>query len=678
MSTVSRKEYFRQYRAARKAAGNPVKRGAATTHHVVGWDGEGITQGKAHDYVLLANSDGDELVHLSGIATKDALDFLLAQAKPKTLHITYSAEYDATMMLRELSGMGKGVHPRQPELTGKDLIRALMYDETGSSIWARLGGRTYALQFVPGKWFYVARFAPGRMFDDDDKPRYDASIKLWDIHSFFRGSFVEALQAHGITDELERIAEGKQRRARFGEADIDTMRAYCQAECRQLVALFGRIVEALEEAELRPRMWHGPGALASTMLQRQGVKPHIEAEPDELALPIACAFFGGRAELTTMGHVGQLLAHDMASAYAWAATTCPSLAGGTWCKQDEDPYDYGLAHVRWNLPPGKPWYPLPFRGPRGSVIFASRGEGWVWAPELAAARAWARVCGGTIDLLEAWQFEPLSKLRPMLFLRELYARRLAWMSQGRAAEWSARTAMSAVYGKLAQQIGGRPDRPPPYYSLGWAGYITAQVRARLVLTGLMRPESVVAFATDALYTYDPLHVDARENPLDVELGGWRIKRHADAVLVQPGIAWYLDERGDWQVKCRGFDRAAVAHPRVALEAWADRQAYVEIPTMRFVGYRSALANEKELWPLRGTWRTYPRKLDLTGNSPKRHGVDIRARKPHLRATSLRARENEWYETAGLMSMPYGHLLLDDLVDGVPLEVFAAEVVSSML
>jgi hypothetical protein len=77
---------------------------------------------------------------------------------------------------------------------------------------------------------------------------------------------------------------------------------------------------------------------------------------------------------------------------------------------------------------------------------------------------------------------------------------------------------------------------------------------------LLAPESIIGFATDAIYSEHPLDFPRRKAEADIKagkedklLGDWCWSMVPSAVFIQSGVAVYLDEdRKVIEVKCRGL------------------------------------------------------------------------------------------------------------------------------
>ena len=611
---------------------------------------------RAHRYVMLANSNGDVLEGRS-LSTRDCFDFLLkvaAEQQTKVKHVWFGSGYDATMILKDL--------PREA-------IYDILKNETQRSrhVWYDRGewrldkrgdphtGTCYAIHYINRKRFKLARFAPGKKFVRNAKGRnvlnYDASITLWDTFGFFQSSFVESLKTFDVKIAIEKMAAMKDKRSTFADSDTNDMRAYCIEECRALRVLMHTLFGHFWTAGLRPRRYDGAGAVAASALLTENVKQHIGQEPNHLRVPIATAFFGGRIELLQLGRTARIFAYDLTSAYPAALVTLPSLVG-TW--REGGCGTLAIVRVRYCFPENLRLYPLPYRDPDGSICFASEGEGWYWGPEADVAERFAAVHGGSIDRLETWSFEPVSVARPFDFITGYFDRRRTWQREGNGAEKALKLALNSLYGKTAQQVGGHrasfgiPEKFPPTFSFVWAGLTTAITRARLIDAVMHDLDAVVMFATDGIFTTRPLSLEVANGDAKY-LGGWESKTYEAGVFAQAGVYWTYDGK-KWLSRCRGFDRAAMALPTIATDAWEANTPTVPVTMTRFVTLGSAVVSE-EAWEWRGTWRTAPHAFDVTGDSPKRLALES-LRAAASRLVPLAPHPNEWYTRTTLTGFKY--------------------------
>jgi hypothetical protein len=502
---------------------------------------------------------------------------------------------------------------------------------------------------------------------------YSARITVWDAFGFFQTSFVKACESYGVSvwSEMQKF---KDSRSTFSDDSALEIREYCFQECEQLARLMEVLQGYLHEAGLYPKRWDGAGAVAAALLHREGVKAHIVPEPTYLIIPVASAFFGGRIEVCKVGRAKRAVYnYDIASAYPAAAQDLPTLHG-RWIsdKYPRDAQSFTLSFVEWDFPDGEPWYPLPFRDARdGTIVFGNKGRGWFWQPEFLAAREWAKLrgYGDGIRRGKTFTFIPDSGVKPFGFIPHLSAKRQEYKRAGNGAEKALKLALNSLYGKTAQQVGAREGKPPPYFSLPWAGWITSATRARLVRAAMTDPSAIVAFATDGLYTTRPLPMETAKG----ELGAWEPPtRSEDAVFVAAGVYW-TKENGEWKARYRGFDKAGMMTPDGVLAAWRVGATSMGIPSTRFVTHKGALRS-KILWNAVCTWRTINRTLDLSGKSPKRSGV-VSTRKGehamHLRLVPLPPRTFLAYEERQGESAPYETFRLAE-VDGTDEVIYEQE------
>lgn len=603
---------------------------------------------RRHDYTLLANSRDGVVERGEQLDSVTILEALLAgrARHPEAVHVLFGGSYDATMALKDL-----------PHGEAEALWKAGRHPVTV------LGGR-YAILYRPRRSFYVARWGKPRWLEG--KPNYEARTTVWDVWGFFQASFVAALEAYGFAPELvAAIRAMKDRRPSFARADRQEVEAYCVRECQLLEQLMSQLAAALIGAGLRPRAWNGAGAVAAALLTREGVKAAIADPPEALREPVRRAYFGGRVELCQLGwRQGPVEVADVASAYPWATTELPDLHG-SW-QPTTQLEGFACYRVAWDLPNGAPWYPLPYRLPHGSILFPARGAGWYWRPEVVQAIAFAARFGGAVEVQEGWVLTPDSGARPFAFVPELYARRAAWKREGNGAEKAAKLGLNSLYGKMAQQLGGSVKKPPPFLSLAWAGWVTSATRARLVEAAIGDPGAVVSFATDGITSTRPLQLP----DYGTGLGSWDVTSSPDGAFVQAGVYWLRQEAG-WKAKYRGFDRQGLEEPYAVIEAWARGVRQLELACTRFVGIGSALCSE-ELWEARGTWRTVPRVLDLTGRSAKRMGTTLKD--PKL--TPLAVQWNVEYDALGALSAPYRLAWEPPILDGAPEELVEQEAFDS--
>lgn len=604
----------------------------------VAWDGEGITKHKRgcakksgcgcrHEYALLLNSEGGQLLDRDGISTEAALFALTGEADrlgKSWTHVVFGLSYDANMILRDV---------RLPEL------RRLWKGKR-----VRFHHR-FSLSYRPRKSLWVKDGRTG------------ASVTLWDTFGFYQSPFVTAIVKNlGPSDpRLPLIRWGKRNRVGFTEVNIEDAVRYTEAEVEALVDLCRVLRESLAGAGLHVRRWDGAGAIAAALLEREGIKAHMAKSPEEVHAAALYAYAGGRIETPRYGrHEGPVFHGDIRSAYPFAERDLPSLRHGTWRRTLSPTERFALFRVEWDLPAGDryPLYPFPFRSSNGAIYFPRRGKSWVWRPEFEAAMkvdAFRR----RIRVTDGWEFVPRDPTeRPFAWVAKVYKERERMKRERNAAEKALKLGLNSSYGKLAQNVGGTIERPPPFHQIEWAGWITSTTRARLYEAACEAPESVITLATDGIYSTDPLPCLVDRN----ELGGWETATHERMLIAQSGVYWVVDP---WErsagcgrknadgskcgaplkaaafgsLRCsletcgwgtltehyRGFDEDSLS-PEMVLAAWNAGRMTMEAASTRFVTLGTACRSEVSFEAWR-SWRTTPRELDLTATGKR---IDVLA------------------------------------------------------
>lgn len=595
-----------------------------------GWDGEGVTVGGAHKYVLLRTSAGDVLEDGDGLESERILAFVstILAREPHAIHVGYGFSYDVNMFL--------STAPR-------DAIQAL---------WAG-----YRFRWGGFRMAYRARksFELHHILWNPDVLKWEArGGTIWDVLGFFQATFVEALREYAVTDDatLDMLARMKAQRSTFHRSQLPEINKYCALELELLVRLMDRLREYLKTAGLKVGRWDGAGAVASALLTREGVKACLGPREHDylaprLARAVRSAYAGGRIECLKFGHTVKPVYHaDVRSAYPFACLELPCVAHGTWAPMQE-PAGFALAHVRWRFDSGAQAYPFFWRAWDGSIYFPPTGEGYYWLPEITVARdaLAAGLLKGSIEIVRAWGWQQECEHKPFEFIPRLFDQRREWKQKGIGAERALKLGLNSLYGKTAQQVGGSSAKPPPFHQLEWAGWITASTRARLyraALPALMK-RSVIMFATDGIYSRSPLDL-----PDTGALGSWEVQTHEGITVVQSGVYW-LEQGDDGPLYCRGFDRpgrgqAGALTRSAILEAWARGESRYAATLTRFVTMGQALSGG-DAWARWRTWSTEPRLLSLYPETGKREL--IRRGQPWRALVDTAARE-----PAG-MRQPYG-------------------------
>jgi hypothetical protein len=601
IKTKSDKKRYISAKAERKA-----------NRHIIGWDSEGITTAdNKHIMIYLANSEGDSISNANGISTIDALEFLLScsEKNPKALNVWYSGSYDVNMILKDLP---------------KDRVKAIWTNSTRYGVECG----PYRIMYKPNReLFIMKRSFKEYVFDNKTGkrvPKVLGKIRIWDSIGYSQSSFLKAMGDWiPESEEYKTIQAGKDKRGLFTVDDLETyIPEYTAAELRALVKIESKMYAALDFAEIDMIRHDGAGSIASALLKKYGVKRHIPSVKNENELPPHIekasqhAYFGGRIECMQFGHSTETIYHyDINSAYPAAMLNLPSLREGEWTEISEHkPDTFSIYHVTWESDLALPFYPLPYRLPQGQVRFPSSGECWVWEPELAAA---LNTPGMNVEIIRGALWETYSTEQPFYFIQELYDYRKVLKRDRNAAQIVIKLGINSVYGKLAQRIGYNAETgaAPPYHCMPWAGYITSKTRATLYNAGRQKPGSILFFATDGIFSTEPLDL-----PVNGLLGGWDYAEHDEMISIMSGVYMYRTGT-EWTIHNRGLGgKSLVLKPRLEFEIgdpiksgdweaftpecvlnhWKNGTHEIMLRSNRFLGMGAALAS-KTLWSDWGNW-----------------------------------------------------------------------------
>ena len=560
----------------------------------VAWDGEGITVDGQHLYVLLANSRGGLIANQAGLSTAEVLCFVASEGRkyPGSIHVIYGGGYDFNCWLADVSRASVAVLYR----TGK----------------ANVG--TYRVAWQRGKRLSVSHEVEGVRH----------SVTINDVGSFFQMPFVAACDTYLGDSFVERelIVSNKALRSSFTLADVSEVQRYNHFELVNLVKLMTELRLRLNKCNLRPRRWDGPGAIAATLLRREGVKAAKSVCPDPVAEAARYAYTGGRFEVVRYGSVeGRAYEYDINSAYPAALRYVPNLAAGHWEHNRSDQRAenrFALYHLRYSEGPSFVAQPLFCRLPKGGLCYPTNVEGWYWGPEASLAFEYVKRFGGKVSCDESWTFVADNPADlPFAFIEKLYKQRLALKAAGDGAHTGIKLALNSMYGKLAQQVGYQPQTRtraeyiPSWHQLEWAGYTTAYARATVMRAAMTNLPAVIAFETDAIFTSEPLDVTVGPN-----LGDFEQVIFEDLTYVQSGI-YFGTANGQQVVKTRGVDKGSVTKDRVknGLRQKRAMDQIVLAPQTRFIGAGQALQGRWDEWR---SWPTAVITLQLWPHHKREH------------------------------------------------------------
>lgn len=528
---------------------NDLRHGRTTADRpdFVAWDGEGRESDGKHRYTLLANSRGKFIENTDGLGTRELLAFMVRNALPRTVNIFYSFGYDVQQIVADLSD---------------GQIKLLMHGEP-------VYYEGFKLQYFAGKIFTINNW-----------------IRFYDIFSFFHTSFVKSIAGmlgkEFITPEL---VAGKEARSDFNEWTLEKIRKYNDIELDLLQKLGSRLREIFDEADIQLRnSYYGPGAIARFWFRKHRIKP-IKIQDAELADTFERAYYGGRFETFILGQQYPVFEYDLHSAYPAAIAELRLL--DNWTLYGPDQYNlssqFSVWRVEWHLPKDTRIGPFPSRDRNGLISYPANGIGWYYKPELEAA---LRLYPRGITILAGYNPEYISEDSPFDWVEKVYDRRAELKEQGNPAQWALKVGLNSLYGKTAQRVGSNT-----FFCLPWAGWITSKTRAKLLNAIHGRINSIIAYATDAVYSTEKLpSLDIGES-----LGQWEYKEWKEGIFIQSGVYRLIGE--STKDAYRGFHSTDGLQP-IFDQIRENPLANPSITQTRFVTHLEAINFPKAMGPHR--------------------------------------------------------------------------------
>lgn len=575
---------------------NGKSRGRSGVRPFVAIDTEGIGR-KPHKCVLLGDSDGRFVEdYKKGLSTKDAFDFLLGCPRNAIL-VGYSIGYDVNMILRDC-----GIHVLNRLADG--LPATQTFD-----------GVTYRFQWFPGKSFSLSLL--------DERKSAVKSVCVYDVFGFFQKSFVATAEEFQVLtkEEKEFIAGMKNTRASFRADERVRIREYNALECKVLVRIMDSLRDSMRIANCVPERWHGAGAIAATLLKRNGIKDE-NYDSVEMQKYFLGSYFGGRIQPLQMGEFEGVYTHDIISAYPSFMRLLPS-AVGTWNRVHslcDNPW--ALYVVRWDIKKGIGPFPVRanVNGVR-TINYPLRGKGIYYAPEVQEAK---RVYGRDVEILYGFRFAP-SKENVFRWIEELFESRKRFKNsdnvQERQAQLPIKLGINSLYGKCAQGQGYLGAKPA-YQNYFWAGWITSSTRAAMFRLASKTPDSIIAFATDGVFSSTQLAEEGKQ------LGEWEVDHSPYLFLLKAGL-YAFGKSDDLRCKNEGGNKKdceTLCHHTTAKSRghfmrdidWTDLQrlwrekgqlAVYEYTTQKFFGLKVSLASKDYTKKWR-RWLNVPRVINF--------------------------------------------------------------------
>jgi hypothetical protein len=536
------------------------------------WDGEG-PQDTA--YSLFGNSAGYSICYPT-LSSVDCINLMLESARdnPQAINISFGFNYDVSMILKDMP-------------IRAHRVLALF----GKTRWGN-----WKIEHIPHKWF--------KIYDYVSK----TAIKIFDIRSFFDGTYVDSLKAFhiGTPEQIAFLTTEKARRGEFLWSEIAEIKTYWLVELELGPMLANALRESLDRAGYLPDSWHGPGALARMALKRHGVYDAMTECPGDVQRAARMAYAGGRFDQYIIGEVKQRVYEaDINSAYPYFATFLPNLRRGKWrygCQFE--PGKYALYHIRYHYrgddSPVR-IHPLFHRDANHMVRFPYRVEGWYWSPEAEMVKD-----NPHAEILESLVFDEDDPTdRPFAWLADYYRRRKLLDKSGDIAGYGYKKLINAIYGQLAQRAGWDRNKrkPPKSHQLEWAGFMTSACRAAVYKAAIACGDNLISINTDSVQALCPLDDIV---PTGKALGEWGTEEYASGLFWQAGIYSLQSDMGydaeldyGWnKARTRGISKGQYSTDQLR-EAIHTGKPIMLVRKM-FITYSLALMGQ---WERRNTWNS---------------------------------------------------------------------------
>ena len=528
------------------------KKACGVSHHkydvykppeFIGVDGEGVTDGKSHAYVLI--SVGDKSYHRDGARLEhgEIFEFLYQcfLEKPDAVFVGYFLGYDFTQWVRDITE-----HEARSLLLAEGIAKRARIKSGGNPkpFPVYLGDFDWEIDTLNFRRFQLRPGTGNVRVKNPNK-----WMTICDVGSYFQQSFVKTLKSWESADitpeDIEVIREGKENRA---DAQFDpAMIRYNITENKALGHVMAEIHSNLRNIGimLDKTQWIGPGQAAQQWLRQIGA---LTAEDYQNIVPVKArqaaqyTYYGGWFEIMHHGHwKGRAYSYDINSAYPYAIAQLPCLKHGKWLHGKGTPkrsqYTYVCAEVEGNY--DATTGPLPHRNKNRRILRPIYTIGWYWLEEIEAAERAGLI--GDVTILEWYSYRPCGCETPYAQIRDLYLERLK-VGKETSAGKTYKLIYNSTYGKMAQSVGN------PMFANGFYASLITSTTRRMILDAIATHPNgyndVLMVATDGIVFKNP-HPTLPISP--TELGLWDETTIDALTLFMPGLYWDDNSRERMQL-----------------------------------------------------------------------------------------------------------------------------------
>lgn len=471
------------------------------------------------------------------------LDVLSASTLRGACVLSYNMRFDAESILKHFL----------PHVGVEGLQHLCDYQVLESTI----GDKDWRIMYIPTKVLRISRLKGWGQ--DRSRGRKSDAFSLYDMAQFFPGyRLQDAAQKYLGMEKLGDVDAARLNvDLEYWSGRESAIAKYCRQDAK-LTALLGKFMsdKVWELWEVDFQAPYSPAQSAQKIfLSRSGIMHPIKRQ--DILQACYNAYYGGRIECRTRGHLENCSLVDIKSAYIWGMKDLPDTKGewfyssGESSNLDNPSVPYAFVHATVETECGEDdWGPLPVRRKDGLLVYPDgRLTGWWPWPEV---RWW-------IDkgFIKRWTIHRSVWLQPdedncqdpFRYLESIYRQKEEEKDDAR--KFVIKTCGLGMYGKTAQAVeklvaagddtpetfvGMAPMRlalePGYLFNPAVASYVTMRVRCKLMDKALSLGTKSATVLTDSVIVEGAVSSDASK-----ELGGWdtKPKERGDCRVLMAGM-----------------------------------------------------------------------------------------------------------------------------------------------
>lgn len=586
------------------------------------------------------------------------IEYSIKQTHPeikKVAFYAYSFGYDKEQLLKgqnlddeTLFLLSRQSSPSYGAVRGTNWVREVILPHVDK----RGNPHEYAVYLGKKTW----EFSKVRRAEDGSYTLYH-TIRVHDCYTLQQGSFMTAVVPtveHILTSlpaciqerakqAIEDVRKGKEAREDFAEAKMDraAIITYNDSEGILTGIYLQHITQMCEELDLYPRSLAGPAPLATAAWKKSGANKHtkpdfydsVEFYEGHYKEYLEPAFFGGRIEMLGQGNVAHYYKYDIRSAYPFEQVKLPCLKHGHFTEYTgeeasdlfEQDTPWMIYHIRFHCDADTRIGPFAVRTTSKGVVFPLFGKSvYTHGRSLKMFEKYGK---GGFTILDALRWTPECDCEhPWSYLGDYYELRKKLREEGNNAQGIVKLIINSSYGKLAQRNGMYEVRDndgnlisfvsPATANLFGAGFVTDATRAYIYEAAMkQKPEVILGFATDCIYSTEPLE----GLTIGKNLGEWDMEEHFNSCFIAPGMMSSADDKEN---RTRGVNPAAMKKRYgEIIAAWDNHQEELHVVDKKFYSASMLLLknmytgeiswHDKEKWC---TFETYARVINIAPNA----------------------------------------------------------------